>query len=169
MKNQISETDHLFIILGHKWSESEALVRAVGTRLKKIYLALRGYHGDLNLATAAPVPKLDYLLELCPKIQDLTISFGPLTLNANSSFDDLNNIKMETLKEVTVHTYMTKKVTDFKRLGFEPNTCQFFLFLGFYVSLECLSQFDQNKSGERVGYGGKLSPWTRRPSRIQRE
>ena len=34
-------------LIGHKWSESEALVRAVGNRLKRVYLALRGFQALL--------------------------------------------------------------------------------------------------------------------------
>ena len=75
-------------LIGHKWSETEALMRAIGQRLKRIYLALRGFIPNLedNLAQPPPastVPKLDQLLELCPQLDDLTISFGPLTLNVS--------------------------------------------------------------------------------------
>ena len=73
-------------LIGHKWSETEALMRAIGQRLKRIYLALRGFIPNLedNLAQPPPastVPKLEQLLDLCPQLEDLTISFGPLTLN----------------------------------------------------------------------------------------
>ena len=55
------------------------------------------------------IPRLDRLFELCPHVQHLTVSFGPLTLNVNDDFDLGNSIKMNTLTEITVHTYMTKK------------------------------------------------------------
>ena len=75
-------------LIGHKWSETEALMRAIGQRLKRIYLALRGFIPNLedNLAQPPPastVPKLEQLLDLCPQLEDLTISFGPLTLNVS--------------------------------------------------------------------------------------
>ena len=105
-------------LIGHKWSESEALVRAVGSRLTRLYLALRGYPvlqpDNPVLQPGQPsisVPKLEKLFELCPKMVDLTVSFGPLTLNTARLDDfELNSHrpKMETLRDVTVHTYMTK-------------------------------------------------------------
>ena len=101
------------LFTGHKWSESEALVRAVGIRLKRVYLALRGFQALENSlpppVQPSPVPRLDRLFELCPHVQHLTVSFGPLTLNVNDDFDLSRGIRMQTLVEVTVHTYMTKK------------------------------------------------------------
>lgn len=70
------------LLLGHKWTESEALVRTVGPRLKRIYLALRGGAWD-NPMQPAPlqVPRLDQLFQLCPQLEDLTASYGPLTVS----------------------------------------------------------------------------------------
>ena len=99
-------------LIGHKWSETEALMRAVGQRLKRIYLALRGFIPvEDNLPPIDPastVPKLEQVLDLCPQLEDLTISFGPLTLNVSDSVLFSEPSKFN-LTEVTVHTYMTKK------------------------------------------------------------
>ena len=52
LQNLVSMT-----LIGHKWSESEALVRAVGIRLKRVYLALRGFQA-LENSLPPPVPSV---------------------------------------------------------------------------------------------------------------
>ena len=56
-------------------------MRAVGIRLKRVYLALRGFQALENSLPPPPVqppsvPRLDRLFELCPHVQHLTVSFG---------------------------------------------------------------------------------------------
>ena len=78
-------------LIGHKWSESEALIRAVGSRLNRIYLALRSLQ-SWDSTEITSVPKLDQLLELCPNLEYLTASFGPLAVNVS------NNIELQHLR-----------------------------------------------------------------------
>ena len=100
-------------LIGHKWTESEALVKAIGSRLSRIYLALRSIVSWENTDHSF-VPKLDELLNLCPNLEYLTASFGPLTVNV-SNVIEFQHLKPSEgyikpkLKEFTVHTYMTKK------------------------------------------------------------
>ena len=103
-------------LIGHKWTESEALVRAVGPRLTRIYLALRSLQSwDNTDPWSSSVPKIDHLLDLCPNLIFLTASFGPLTVNVSNNVNFLHLKPQEPgyakpkMKEITVHTYMTKK------------------------------------------------------------
>ena len=73
-------------LIGHKWSESEALIRAVGSRLNRIYLALRSLQ-SWDGTEVTSVPKLDQLLDLCPNLEYLTASFGPLAVNVSNHIE----------------------------------------------------------------------------------
>ena len=76
--------------------------------------SLQGQGWDHSSPWTSSVPKFDQLLELCPNLEYLTASFGPLTVTVSNSFEfqhfrpNESHLKPK-LKEVTVHTYMTKK------------------------------------------------------------
>jgi len=97
-------------LIGHKWSESEALIRAVGSRLNRIYLALRSLQ-SWDSTEVTSVPKLDQLLDLCPNLEYLTASFGPLAVNVSNHIE-LQHLRINDdylkpkVKDVNVHTLL---------------------------------------------------------------
>jgi hypothetical protein len=98
-------------LIGHRWSESVALVKSIGIRLKKLYLALRDRHAwDMPNLPPGLIPKLDKLLDICPNLEILTLSFGTLTVHVSNEVDNQIRFKpLLGLTQITVHTYMTKK------------------------------------------------------------
>jgi len=90
----------------HQWEDVSSLIKVVGPRLGKLYLALDGRNSlweDDHLP--ARVPELDTILAACSHLHTLTVSFGikPLRVSINPSKLDLSK-----LTKLTVHTYMTK-------------------------------------------------------------
>jgi hypothetical protein len=98
-------------LIAHQWSESVALMRTVGSKLKSFYLSLDGRGTVWENGPGHPdqqIPKFEEIMSLCPGIETLTLSFGVKTTQVHS--DSLHDsLKFDLLKELFVHTYMTKR------------------------------------------------------------
>ena len=100
-------------VRSHTWNESVSLVRAVGAKLTTFDLSLIGSRSENELYSPeiSSYPYFEDILEMCPNLKRLVISFGVISLKFRSSEEEEEDdgTMYPKLTHVIVHGHITQR------------------------------------------------------------